>query len=121
MKRKIVWTLLTLAVLVGVSLEYTRSVSSSSPERPTAVQRAAPKSSNLMMLFATTLDVDRADDTASATACTVAPNDCSLRGAVIAANADLGATPVTINLQPATTYNLTLTNATQENAAATGD
>lgn len=28
---------------------------------------------------------------------------------------------MTINLQPATTYNLTLTNATQENAAATGD
>ena len=31
------------------------------------------------------------------------------------------ATPSVINLQPATTYNLTLTNATQENAAATGD
>jgi hypothetical protein len=44
-----------------------------------------------------------------------------LRGAIIAANADAGASPVTINLQPATTYNLTLTNATQENAAATGD
>ena len=31
------------------------------------------------------------------------------------------ANPVIISLQPATTYNLTLTNATQENAAATGD
>jgi hypothetical protein len=30
-----------------------------------------------------TFDVDRADDTAAATACTVAPNDCSLRGAII--------------------------------------
>jgi hypothetical protein len=29
--------------------------------------------------------------------------------------------PVTINLQPSTTYSLTLANATQENAAATGD
>jgi hypothetical protein len=44
-----------------------------------------------------------------------------LRGAIIAANADLGATPIVINLQPAMTYNLTLANATQENAAATGD
>jgi hypothetical protein len=42
-----------------------------------------------------------------------------LRGAIIAANAS-GA-PVTINLKPATTYSLTLANATQENAAATGD
>jgi hypothetical protein len=44
-----------------------------------------------------------------------------LRGAIIAANADVSADPVVINLQPATTYNLTLTNAAQENAAATGD
>jgi hypothetical protein len=44
-----------------------------------------------------------------------------LRGAIIAANTDVGASPVVINLQPATTYNLTLTNAAQENAAATGD
>ncbi|HEY0380569.1 MAG TPA: choice-of-anchor Q domain-containing protein [Pyrinomonadaceae bacterium] len=67
------------------------------------------------------MTVDRSDDTAAATACTAAPNDCSLRGAIIAANADLSADPVIINLQPATTYNLTLANATQENAAATGD
>src|SRR6185503_1888178 len=69
----------------------------------------------------TTFDVDRNDDNAGASACTAAPNDCSLRGAILAANADLNADPVTINLQPATTYNLTLTNVTQENAAATGD
>jgi hypothetical protein len=67
------------------------------------------------------LTVDRADDTAAASACTAAPNDCSLRGAIIAANADVSADPVIINLQPMTTYNLTLTNAAQENAAATGD
>jgi hypothetical protein len=73
------------------------------------------------MPLTTTFDVDRADDTAAASACTAAPNDCSLRGAVIAANTDLGANPVVINLQPTTTYNLTLTNAAQENAAATGD
>ena len=28
------------------------------------------------------IDVDRTDDTAAASACTAAPNDCSLRGAV---------------------------------------
>jgi len=44
-----------------------------------------------------------------------------LRGAIINANADVNPTAVIINLQPGTTYNLTLTNATQENAAATGD
>ncbi|MDQ5836189.1 MAG: hypothetical protein M3379_05345 [Acidobacteriota bacterium] len=74
-----------------------------------------------MPFFATTLTVDRTDDVASATACTGAPNDCSLRGAIRAANADLSANPLVILLKPATTYNLTLTNATQENAAATGD
>src|ERR671930_1669239 len=121
MKSKVAWSLLTLAVLVGASLKYTRSASSSSSGRRIAVPRAVPATSNLIPVFATTFDVDRTDDTAAASACTAAPNDCSLRGAVIAANADVSADPVIINLQPATTYNLTLTNATQENAAATGD
>jgi len=71
--------------------------------------------------YATIFDVDRTDDIASATACTIAANDCSLRGAIIAANTDVNPTAVVINLQPGTTYNLTLTNALQENAAATGD
>ena len=100
MKRKIAWLVLTLVLLVGVSLTYTRSVSSHSP-------------------FLVTFDVDRTDDTAAATACTGAPNDCSLRGAIIAANS--AADAVAINLQPANTYSLTIANATQENAAATGD
>ncbi|HKQ51903.1 MAG TPA: hypothetical protein VJT74_06005, partial [Pyrinomonadaceae bacterium] len=107
MKRKAAWSLLALSVLVCAALVYTPSASSSS--------------SNLMLPVPLMLDVDRADDTAAASACTAAPNDCSLRGAIIAANADAGADPVIINLQPATTYNLTLANATQENAAATGD
>ncbi|HBB94346.1 MAG TPA: hypothetical protein DC054_03055 [Blastocatellia bacterium] len=121
MNRKIVWSLVTLAVVFGASLKYTQSASSSSSNEPIAVPRAVPKISSLAMPFATTLDVDRTDDTAAATACTIAANDCSLRGAIINANADVTGTPVTINLQPGTTYNLTLTNATQENAAATGD
>jgi hypothetical protein len=105
MKRKITWSIMTLFVLFALFLNFT----------PGAASRAA------LMPFATTFDVDRTDDTAAASACTVAPNDCSLRGAIIAANADPNADAVIINLQPATTYNLTLTNATQENAAATGD
>ena len=100
MKRKITWTTLTLVVLVAAVLNFTPSA-------------ASP--------FATTLDVDRTDDDAGASACTVAANDCSLRGAILAANADVNADPVIINLQPATSYNLTLTNATQENGSATGD
>jgi trimeric autotransporter adhesin len=122
MKRKLFLSLLTLGVLAGASLNYTRSAASSSPNERAAVTRAAAATAGLMpLLTPTTLDVDRTDDNAAATACTPAANDCSLRGAIIAANADPSANPVIINLQPATTYNLTLTNSTQENAAATGD
>jgi hypothetical protein len=45
----------------------------------------------------------------------------TLRSAIAAANADLSANPTVINLTVAGTYNLTLTNATEENADATGD
>lgn len=121
MKRKLAWALLTLGVLVGASLKYTPSASSNSFNRRVSALRAVPAAPSLMLPLAITLDVDRADDTAAATACTPAPNDCSLRGAIIAANADVSADPSIINLQPATTYSLTLTNAAQENAAATGD
>ena len=100
MTRKLTWITLTLAFLAAAVFNFTPGA-------------ASP--------FATTFDVDRTDDNPGAGACTVAPNDCSLRGAIIAANADLNADPVIINLAPATTYNLTLTNATQENAATTGD
>jgi hypothetical protein len=100
MKRTITWTTLTLGVLIAAFFNFTPSA-------------ASP--------FATTFDVDRTDDTAAASACTVAPNDCSLRGAIIAANADPNADPVTINLAAATFYNLSVANASQENAAATGD
>ncbi|MGI9066337.1 MAG: hypothetical protein ACR2HX_08035 [Pyrinomonadaceae bacterium] len=121
MKRKVALSLLTLSVLVGASLRYTHSASSSSSNQHIAVPRAVPKTSNLLLPLATTFAVDRTDDTVAATACTAAPNDCSLRGAIIASNTNLSADAVIINLQPATTYNLTRTNATQENAASTGD
>jgi len=120
MKTRIV-SLLTLVVLVGAFLSYTQNASSNSSNPQIAVPRAALGSSNLFPPLTTTFTVDRTDDTAAATACTPADNDCSLRGAIIAANADVSADPVIINIEPATTYNLTLTNATQENAAATGD
>ena len=57
---------------------------------------------------AATFVVDRFDDTAAATACTVAANDCSLRGAIVAANAAPGADIITV---PAGTYTLTILNA----------
>src|SRR5215510_9785065 len=117
---RVLWSsLLTIVVLVCASLRYTESASSSSLDRHT--RQAFSRTSTLTPLLATTFDVDRTDDTAVATACTVAPNDCSLRGAIIASNADISGTPATFNLQPGTTYSLTLANATQENAAGTGD
>jgi hypothetical protein len=121
MKRKVALSLLALGVLVCAPFKYTRGIASSSSDQHTPVPRAVVGTSSLNLAFATTLTVDRTDDTATATACTAAPNDCSLRGAIIAANADAGADPVIISLQAGTTYSLTLTNATQENAAATGD
>ncbi|HKA18417.1 MAG TPA: C25 family cysteine peptidase [Blastocatellia bacterium] len=51
-----------------------------------------------------TITVDRTDDTAAATACTGAANDCSLRGAVINANA----APGTVISIPAGTYTLSI-------------
>ncbi|HSA59636.1 MAG TPA: choice-of-anchor Q domain-containing protein [bacterium] len=66
---------------------------------------------------AATFAVDRTDDNAAATACTAAANDCSLRGAVIAANAAAGDDVITL---PAGTYTLTITGL-NEDAAATGD
>jgi hypothetical protein len=66
---------------------------------------------------ASTFVVDRTDDSASATACTAAADDCSLRGAIIAANAHGGADEVDV---PAGTYTLTLAGRA-EDAAATGD
>jgi len=70
--------------------------------------------------FATTYSVDRTDDDASAAAqaCTGAANDCSLRGAIIASNANTGQ-PNVINLQ-GVQYTLSIAGA-NEDLAATGD
>jgi hypothetical protein len=53
---------------------------------------------------AATITVDRTDDTAAASACTAAANDCSLRGAFAFANANSG----TVISVLAGTYNLTI-------------
>jgi hypothetical protein len=62
--------------------------------------------------------VDRTDDDASAIGCADATNnDCSLRGAIIKANAAAGSDIIIV---PAGTYNLTLLGAAEDNGA-TGD
>lgn len=66
---------------------------------------------------AATYVVDTTSDNAGLTACTASPGDCSLRGAIIAANAAGGSDTITV---PAGTYNLTIAGA-NENASATGD
>jgi CSLREA domain-containing protein len=65
----------------------------------------------------TTFTVDRLDDAVIATACTAALNDCSLRGAIIAANNAAGADTIIL---PSGVYTLMVSGA-GENAAATGD
>ena len=71
--------------------------------RPT-VAAAKPAVRNLALPFFASITVDRTDDTAAASACTAAINDCSLRGAVAFANANPGTTIVV----PAGTYQLNI-------------
>ena len=71
--------------------------------RVSAAASNATARANFPLPFAA-IDVDRTDDTAAASACTAAPNDCSLRGAVAFANLNPG---TTINV-PAGTYQLNI-------------
>ncbi len=120
MKRKLIASSLTLVLLISAFVSLPPAAASKSSLNRLDTHASRYRATFFPMLV-TNLDVDRTDDNAGATACTAAANDCSLRGAVINANNDAGVDPIVINLQPATTYNLTLANATQENAAATGD
>ncbi|HBB87033.1 MAG TPA: hypothetical protein DC047_05410, partial [Blastocatellia bacterium] len=70
------------------------------PKISTDLQAYAAVNAAPLAPLALSFTVDRNDDNPSATLCTVAPNDCSLRGAIIAANANLGAD--TIIFDPAT-------------------
>src|SRR5215471_17925317 len=102
MNTKIVWSLLTLILLVCGILSYTQSASSS-PSTP-------------MMAPPTVFNVNSTADILSPGAGTV-----TLRSAIVAANADVSGMPSVINLTVAGTYTLTLANANEENAAASGD
>ena len=121
MKSKIALLLLTIIAVASVSERYTPNASSHTADPLPGRFRDSAVTPSLTPAFVTTLTVDRTDDVAAASACTAAPNDCSLRGAVRKANTTPGPDPFIITLQPATTYILTLSNANQENAAATGD
>src|SRR5215831_12970740 len=96
MKRNIAWTLLTMAVLAFAFLTYTQSAASS---------HSSPN-----MAPPVVLNVNSTADIFSPGAGVV-----TLRSAIAAANADPSANPTVINLTVAGTYNLTLTNATEEN------
>jgi len=72
-----------------------------------AAARRAPEPMPLAPPPVGTINVDRTDDAAGASACTAAANDCSLRGAITFANLSPG---TTINV-PAGTYNLTISGA----------
>ena len=73
---------------------------------PSAAAARSAATASFPLPFAA-IDVDRTDDTAAASACTAAPNDCSLRGAVAFANLNPG---TTINV-PAGTYQLNISGA----------
>jgi len=70
---------------------------------PAASASRVPMPAVAPVMFAS-ITVDRTDDTAAASACTAAANDCSLRGAVSFANANPGTTIVI----PAGTYQLNI-------------
>jgi hypothetical protein len=78
--------------------------------RPQAAVARRTLTTNLAVPFFAAIDVDRIDDTAAASACTAAVNDCSLRGAVAFANLNSG---TTINI-PSGTYQLNIAGGAGE-------
>ena len=74
------------------------------------VTAAQPAVRNLALPFFVSIDVDRTDDVAAASACTAAANDCSLRGAVAFANLNPGTTIVV----PSGTYQLNIAGGAVE-------
>lgn len=116
MSRKIFRSTLASLILFGALLSFPQRAFVSSPNQSAPTQLLP-----FFMPLATTLTVDRTDDTAAATACTAAPNDCSLRGAILNSNGTISPNPIIIDLQATTTYNLTLANIVQDNLSITGD
>jgi HYR domain len=78
-------------------------------ERDIVLLDATKASLTVAAIMGPMITVDRMDDTAAASACTGAPNDCSLRGAVQFANV-LANAGTTISL-PAGTYTLNINGA----------
>lgn len=75
-----------------------------------SVAVARPAGRNFVLPFFASITVDRTDDVAAASACTAAINDCSLRGAVVFANANPGTTIVL----PSGTYQLNIAGGAGE-------
>src|SRR3954464_15043943 len=98
MKRKVAWSLLAVGVLACVSLNFTRTASSSSSRQHLAVPRSAPQIPNLFLAPPTIFTVTKTADTNDG----ICDADCSLREAIRAANADASANPAIIQLQAAT-------------------
>lgn len=78
--------------------------------RPEVAAAKPVATGNLALPFFASITVDRTDDTAAASACTAAANDCSLRGAVAFANLNPGTTIVV----PAGTYALNIAGGAGE-------
>ena len=108
-------SVLAFAVAPGLVLagsNQARSVSAGRAERTNHRNSVRPEvalartnlTTNLAVPFFASIDVDRTDDTAAASACTGVANDCSLRGAVAFANLNPGTTIVV----PSGTYQLSI-------------
>jgi|GEM_PF-1834427 len=129
-RRTVTGILATLSLAVASVLAFSiapRSVVADSSHSPSAggnlaerrnhrmsvrpeVAAAKPAVRNLALPFFVSITVDRTDDAASASACTAAANDCSLRGAVTFANINPGTTIVL----PAGTYELNIAGGVAE-------
>src|SRR4051794_34618569 len=114
MKTRVACSLLTLIVLAIAFLSYNQTVSSNLSNQTASLARVAPETLNSVLLPPAVFTVTKTADTNDG----VCNADCSLREAIRAANADVTANASIINLQPASTYNLTLSNATQDNSGA---
>ena len=100
----VVASVLAFAIVPGAVFAAGRAERSNHRVRvPSAAAARSTATATFPLLFAP-IDVDRTDDAAAASACTAAPNDCSLRGAVAFANLNPG---TTINV-PAGTYQLNI-------------
>ena len=112
-----IFTLVVAGLIVFATAPGSVVADSSHSSRRAVTERTNPRISMhreaaaaLPAPFFAAITVDRTDDTAAASACTAAANDCSLRGAVAFANVNAG---TTINI-PAGTYQLNIPGGAPE-------